>query len=78
MSLLCIFAFCSLFPQKPLPWVEAVLWDIGAGVLGAEGSLLAACLLPDAQPCGRALPSSCILDLLSFNKERVLSERVIA
>lgn len=78
MSLLCIFAFCNLFPRKPLPRVEAMLWDIGVGVSGAKGSSRAACLLPDALPCGQALSSNCILDLLSFNKERVISESVIA
>jgi len=44
MSLLCLFAFC-LFPRTPLPHVEAVLLDVGVGVLRHHRLLLAFCLM---------------------------------
>lgn len=55
-----------------------MLWDTALRVLGAEGTSLAACLLPDTQPCEHTWPSRCILYLPSFNKERVISEYVVA
>lgn len=74
MSPLCIFGFCILFTRKPLPQVEAVLWVSGLmkeAWLMKDHCLLLVFLLSDPQPCVWGLPSNCILDLPSINKDRV-------
>lgn len=79
VKLLCFLEWLPLssFKQTKIEnWTDAMLCDIAVRVLGAQGPSLAAFFLPNTQPCEHTWPSSCILYLPSFNKERVISEYV--